>query len=80
MAVKKNNKEYKPLAETISIAATSRCSVKVQDNFYTVEYHEERKIPEGIAVDIVKEREALWDTVNNECDNQVQEILRTFKK
>lgn len=62
-----------------TIRATSRASVKVRDNFYTVEYTEERALPDGIDVDIEAERQMLWDTVNGECDNQIEEILRTFK-
>lgn len=61
------------------ISATSRASVKVRDNFYTVEYSEERVIPDGIEIDLDAERQMLWDTVNSECDNQIEEILKTFK-
>lgn len=67
-------------AITRTITASSRASVKVGDSFYTVEYQEERIIPEGISVDIEKERKALWDTVNGECDAQVEDILTTYKK
>ena len=63
-----------------TIRATSRASVKVHDNFYTVEYCEERAIPNEADVDIEAERQMLWDTVNSECDNQIEEILKTFKK
>lgn len=61
------------------ISATSRASVKVRDNFYTVEYSEERAIPDGIEIDLDAERQMLWDTVNSECENQIEEILKTFK-
>lgn len=73
-------KEYKSQAVVTSIKFTSRASVKVGDSFYTVEACEERTIPDGIEVDIAKERESLWDCVNTECDNQIQDILKTFKK
>ena len=62
-----------------TIRATSRASVKVRDNFYTVEYSEERAIPNDEDIDIEAERQMLWDTVNSECDNQIEEILKTFK-
>ena len=39
-------KEYESLATVTSIRATSRASIKMHDNFYTVEYSEERSIPE----------------------------------
>lgn len=71
---------YAPKAKTVSIKFTSRASVKVGDSFYTVEACEERTIPDIEGVDVYKERESLWDTVNGECDNQIQEIIKTFKK
>lgn len=69
--------ESKAIITTIS--ATSRASVKVRDNFYTVEYSEERALPADVDIDIDAERQMLWDTVNGECDNQIEEILKTFK-
>ena len=77
MAAKKKS-EYKSIAEVTSIKATSRASVKVGDSFYTLEYCEERMIP--INADIEKERALLWDIVNTECDNQIQDVLKIFKK
>ena len=63
---------------TTSIRATSRTSIKVGDSFYTVEYCEERSInPED---DIEEARADLWETCNNEVDNQVEDILKAFKK
>lgn len=70
--------EQQSKAITVTIKATSRASVKVRDNFYTVEYCEERMLPDG-EVDLEFERQSLWDTVNAECDNQIQEIIKTFR-
>lgn len=67
-------------AITTTIKATSRASVKVGDSFYTVEYCEERSIPAEIDVDLDEERRLLWDTCNTEVDNQIADILKTFKK
>ena len=72
--------EYESKAVVASIRATSRASVKVGDSFYTVEFCEERNLPDDPDIDICQERSILWDTVNAECDNQIEEILRTFKK
>jgi len=74
MAKKKD--DYKAQAIPVSIKATSRVSVKVNDTFYTLEYTEERHIPdpEGASVDIEKERKILWDTVNGEVDKQVEDV------
>ena len=84
MAKKKSKATYEPLMETYSIKFTSRASVKVGDSFYTVEACEERVLPfpndNKKKVDFAKERELLWDCVNTECDNQIQDILRVYKK
>ena len=80
MAAKKKTQE--PISKAIvkTIAATSRASVKIRDSYYTVEYHEERLLPEGLSEEqVAKEREILWDVVNNECDTQLEEISKTFK-
>lgn len=71
----------KSKAKTTTIRATSRASVKIGDNFYTVEYTEERLIPDDMKQDDVKkEREILWDVVNTECDSQIEDILKATKK
>lgn len=70
---------YESKAITKTITATSRASVKVKDSFYTVEYSEERVIPDIEGVDLEKEKSLLWDAVNAECDGQVNDILKTFK-
>lgn len=72
MTNKKNTDEYIPKAVITTIRATSRASVKVKDAYFTVEYSEERVIPDIEGVNIELEREALWDVVNDECDNQVE--------
>ena len=75
-----NDTNYESKAITTQIKATSRASVKVRDNYYTVEYTEERTIPQIDDVDIAKEREILWDCVNNEVDNQIEDIIKSFAK
>lgn len=67
-------------ARTTTIRATSRMSVKIKDNFFTIEFCEERALPEGLTeAEIAEERKLLWDTVNEECDNQVDEIMDTYR-
>lgn len=84
MATKK--KEYVSEAVTTKIQATSRISLKVNDTFYTLEYSEERSIPEVYdkngksRIDIEQERKLLWDTVNTEVDNQALDIQKMYKK
>ena len=70
--------DYKSKAVTTTIKATSRASVKIKDSYYTIEYSEERLIPDE-EVNLEEERKLLWDTVNNEVDGQVEEILKTFR-
>lgn len=69
-----------PKAKTTMIRFTSRASVKVNESFYTVEACEERAIPDIDGIDIEAERKDLWETVNGECDKQIEDILRTFNK
>lgn len=75
-----NDTNYESKAITTQIRATSRASTKIRDNYYTVEYTEERTIPQVEGVNLEKERELLWDAVNNECDNQIEEIIKAFAK
>ena len=70
---------YESKAIVTNIKATSRVAIKIKDNYFTVEYSEERSIPDMEDVDIDKERSALFDTVNMITDNQVQDIYNTFK-
>lgn len=65
---------------TTLISASSRASVKVGDSYYTVEFKEERSISEDASeADLQVERESLWNTVNTECDNQIADIVATYK-
>lgn len=64
-------------AKVTSIKATSRTAIKIRDNYYTIEYTEERSIPDT-DVDIEFERSALWDDVCRTVDNQCAEIINTF--
>ena len=71
--------DYESKAQIKEIKATSRASVKVKDSYYTVEYSEERIIPDVEGVNIEAERAMLWDAVNIECDNQIENIMKVFK-
>lgn len=75
-----NDTKYEQKALTTQIRATSRASIKVRDNFYTVEYSEERTLPaDMLLVDLEKEKQLLWDDVNAEVDNQIEDIIKSFK-
>ena len=71
---------YEVKAVTKTIKATSRASVKVGESYYIFEYSEEIIIPDIEGIDIEKERQFLWEDINAECDNQIEDILKTFKK
>ena len=71
---------YEKKATTTKIVATSRSSVKVKDNFYTVECSEERSVPDVEGVDVQKEWTLLFDDLNQVVDNQIEEIVKTFAK
>lgn len=75
-----NKKEYVSKAKTTSIRFTSRASVKVNDSYYTVEATEERMIPDLEDIDLIKEKELLWDSVNADVDGQIEDILKIYKK
>lgn len=66
------SEEYVSKAKVVSIRATSRASVKIRDQYYTLEYTEERLIPDVPDVDIEQERAILWDVANSEVDNQIE--------
>lgn len=74
------NKSYESKAQISTIRATSRASVKIKESFFTVEYCEERTIPQVEGVDIEEERYMLWDKVNSETDKQIDEIIESFAK
>lgn len=75
MASKKSS-TYTSKAVINSIQATSRISLKVGETFYTLEYTEQRMIPDVAGVDIEKERQMLWDTVNIEVDKQAEDVYQ----
>jgi len=70
--------EYVSKAEIHRIVATSRASVKIKDSYYTLEYQEERIFPDRFDnddIDIDKERQILWDEVNNQVDQQISDTV-----
>lgn len=71
---------YEAKATTTKITATSRIAIKVRDNFYTIEYSEERAVQPVDGLDLEKERQSLFDDVNNIVDQQAEDIIRTFQK
>lgn len=71
-------KKYEQKAVTTSIRFISRCSIQIDGKYYTFEACEERMIPDIEGVDIEQERRLLWDTVNEEVDNQATEAYEAY--
>lgn len=72
---------YETKASITKMTATSRVAIKIKDNYYTIEYSEERTIPDATDVDAELERTALFSDVNKTVDDQISDIiLSTFKK
>lgn len=63
-----------------TIKATSRASVKIRDSFYTFEYCEEHSVDEKDVKNIELVRESLWNTVNNEVDTQIEEVVDMLRE
>ena len=72
--------KYESKATVTKISATSRVAIRLKDNYYTVEYSEERTIPDIDGVILKEEREALCDAVNAVVDAQAEDIVRSFSK
>ena len=76
--------QYESKATPKIIKFSSRASIKItnngQDHYYTIEYGEERQIENFNEVDIQKERQLLIDDCNQQVDNQIEEIVKTFLK
>ena len=60
---------------TTMIRGTSRMSVKIRDNYYTVEFTEERSVPNNPNIDLEQEKQLLFDSVQDTVYSQVQEII-----
>lgn len=70
---------------TTSIRLTSRASIKIGDSFFTFEACEEKQCDSELSKtltddELAEERQALWDLVNNEVDNQIAEIKSYVNK
>lgn len=66
-------------AKTTTIKATNRMSVKIRENFFTVEWCEERAIPADMPeAEVAKERAKLWDICIAECEKQYEDIKATY--
>lgn len=71
---------YVQQGKTVKIAGTSKATVQINNNYYSFSYTEERELPEDDSrVNLDEERKLLWDTLNNEVDNQIEQIMNVYK-
>lgn len=66
---------YKIQGKTKTMSAMSRQSISYRGNYYTFEYSEERELPISDDINLVKEKESLWYSVNSEVDKQICDML-----
>ncbi len=71
---------YKVKGVTTKIQAVSRCAISIKDNWYTIELTAERTLPEDDSVDVNEEYKDLFNSINDEVDRQMGEIINTFNK
>lgn len=70
---------YVQQAKTVKISGTSKATVQIKGNYYSFSYSEERELPEDqLKVNIEEERKLLWETLNAEVDNQIEEITKIY--
>ena len=66
-----------PTAYTSTITVENSITLKVRDNYYKFQYSETKTLlPEA---DVIDERIKLVGTVNETLDNQIAELLDSFK-
>ena len=71
--------DYVQQAKTVKIAATSKATVQIKNNYYSFSYSEERELPEDqLRVNLEKEKELLWDSLNTEVDKQIEQIVKMY--
>ena len=71
--------DYEIKAIPVEITAVSRASVKIRDNFYTVEAQEKRMIPQIEGVDMEIEWEDLFKSVDEQVEWQIEETKKLIK-
>ena len=71
---------YEVKGKTTTIQATSRISLKINDVYATFEYTEARSIPDVEGVNLEAEKEALWEDVITQTDNQADDAIKAMGK
>ncbi len=66
---------YNIQGKTKTISAMCRQSISIKGNYYTFEYKEERELPLTDSINLTKEKDDLWYSVNSEVDNQINNLI-----
>lgn len=77
--MEENKKEITIKGETVRIVANSKNTVKIGDNFFSIEATEERTIPTNQIVDMKAEWDDIFNSVNTVVDDQIINVKQTFK-
>lgn len=78
MATKR--RQYEPKAVPTSITANVKLTVKIRDNFISVEGREERTVPPDPDVNLDKEWQFLYDDVYEVCNVQLGKIVKEMDR
>lgn len=73
------SKKYVAKATPTKIVATSRAAIKIKDNYYTIEYSEERSLPTDVEYDLESEKTILWDEVDKTVDDEIRAIFDAYR-
>lgn len=65
---------YVQKAVTTGISADVKMTIKIRDNYYSVNAHEDRTVPDSPDVNLHKEWVLLYNSVYDECVERLGEI------
>lgn len=80
VSTRTKKEQYVTHTSPTSISATSRIAIKVRENYYTIEAHEERSITEQEGLNLDLEWKMLFESVNKVVDEQAEEISNCVNK
>lgn len=75
----KRNEIVNQGVKTTRIQGTMRMAIKIRDNYYTVEFLEEREVPNNPNLDLEEEKRLLFESVKNTVYSQIEEIVEGLR-
>lgn len=70
---------YEPKAKATEITYLSKGTIKIRDNYFSIEATETRSVPDIEGVDMKEEWKALCNEVDGLVDFQLEQIVKTYK-